>query len=221
MLFIPVSVARHRPRQCAEPLRITYHQLGIVAQRQNRLGEADKRYRAALAIEKQIGDLPRMASTYHQLGVVARHRGWAKAAEKWLRQALLIREGVDPPGMTETYHELGMVAQDQGRLDEAEQWYRKALAIAQGIRNRPYMAAIYGQLGILAADRGQLPEALAWTITSVALFDEFPDPAMGPGPGNLVRFTELLGMAALEDTWRPVTGDKLPRNVHDYVEARI
>jgi hypothetical protein len=52
----------------------------------------------------------------------------------------------------------------------------------------------------------------------VALFDEYPHPSTGPGPEHLVRLTTLVGIAALEECWRKVTGDRLPEAVRDDVE---
>jgi hypothetical protein len=121
--------------------------------------------------------------------------------------------------MARSYHQLGMVAQDRGQLDEAQNWYRKSLTIEEELGNKPGMALTFGQLGLLAEARGQGGPALDWTVRCVALFDEFPHPLTGPGPKHLARLTALLGVAALEESWRTVTGDQLPRAVREYVEA--
>lgn len=51
----------------------------------------------------------------------------------------------------------------------------------------------------------------------MALFDQFPHPATGPGPEHLARLTQLLGMPALEQAWRQVTGQPVPQPVRDYL----
>ena len=76
---------------------------------------------------------------------------------------------------------LGIVAQLRGQLEQAEQWYGKALAIEQALDNRPGMASSYGQLGLLAEVQGNINAALGWTVRCVALFEQFPHPATGPG----------------------------------------
>jgi hypothetical protein len=110
-----------------------------------------------------------------------------------------------------------MVAQDRGDLDTAQDWYDKALTIEEELGNRPGLALTCGQCGLLAMQRGQSMEALAWMVRCVSLFDEFPHPSTEPGPHNLTILTGRLGMAALERTWREVTGKELPEAVRDYL----
>ena len=118
-----------------------------------------------------------------------------------------------------TYHQLGWVAQDRGRLGEAEDWYRKSLAISEELGDKPRMADSFGQLGLLAEARGQGGPALEWTVRCVTVFDEFPHPLTKPGPEYLARLTALRGIAALEESWRKVTGNPLPQAVREYVES--
>ncbi|HZG06076.1 MAG TPA: hypothetical protein VE546_21275, partial [Streptomyces sp.] len=65
--------------------------------------------------------------------------------------------------------------------------------------------------------REQPQEALTWMVRCVALFDQFPHPATGPGPDHLRRLTHTLGVEALERTWQAVTGAPLPPAVRQYV----
>jgi tetratricopeptide (TPR) repeat protein len=201
-------------------MAIAYHQLGNVAYQRGRPEEAEDWYTQSLAIAEEFGDRPNMASTYHQLGMVAQLRGRLDEAEDWYTKALAIKENLsNRPGMAITYHQLGRVAQDRGRLDEAEDWYAKSLAIKENLSDRPGMASTFGQLGLLAEERGQLSQALEWTVRCVALFAEFPHPAAGPGPQNLARLTDQLGISTLEGCWQTVTGNALPQAVRDYVES--
>jgi hypothetical protein len=81
------------------------------------------------------------------------------------------------------------------------------------------MAISYGQLGLLAEVRQQPVGALEQIVRSVALFDQFPHPATGPGPGHLARLTRQLGIGVLEETWAKVTGQTLPSTVRAYVST--
>jgi tetratricopeptide (TPR) repeat protein len=121
--------------------------------------------------------------------------------------------------MAATYHELGRTAQARGRLDEAHDWYRKSLAIKEELGDLPGTALTYGQLGLLAEARQQPRQALEWLVRCVALFPQFPHPATGPGPSLLARLTRQLGMPALEEAWRQVTGQPLPQPVRDYTTS--
>ena len=199
-------------------MALTYHLLGIVAQDRGDLGAAQDWSQQALAIQKELGDRPGIARMYHQLGIVAQLQGDLGAAQDWYQQALAIEKELgDRPGMARTYHQLGTVAQDQGDLGAAQDWYQQALAIEKELGNRPYMAATCAECSVLAAQRGQLAEALAWAVRCVSLFDEIPHPSTGTGPRNLVHLTGQLGVTALEDAWREVTGEELPTAVRDYV----
>ena len=82
------------------------------------------------------------------------------------------------------------------------------------------MALTYAQLGLLAEDRGQAPLALTWNVRCVTLFDEFPSPLTGSGPSALARLARQLGMPALEEAWRQVTGQPVPQQVRDYITSQ-
>ncbi|MFG2346139.1 tetratricopeptide repeat protein, partial [Streptomyces phaeochromogenes] len=160
------------------------------------------------------------ATTYHQLGIVAQLRDQLDEAEDWYRQSLTIKEHIgDQPGIATTYHQLGIVAQLRDQLDEAEDWYRQSLTIKEVTGNQPGMATTYGQLGLLAENRGQPEEALKWIVQCIALFEQFPHPATGPGPAHLKRMTNSLGIGTLEQTWQSVTGSPLPSPVRNFVLA--
>jgi hypothetical protein len=79
------------------------------------------------------------------------------------------------------------------------------------------MAPTLTQLGLLAVQQGDFRRALEWTVRCVTLFGEFPHPLTEPGPHNLAVLTAALGIGAVEETWRRVTGDPLPDNVREFV----
>ena len=53
----------------------------------------------------------------------------------------------------------------------------------------------------------------------MTLFDQFPHPLTGPGPGHLARLTRLLGFPALERSWRRHTGQPVPQPVRAYLAS--
>lgn len=118
------------------------------------------------------------------------------------------------------YHQLGWVAQDRG-LDDAQEWYFKSLTIKKELGNRPGMAVSFGQMGQLAEDRGQPEKAMEWVVRCVALFDEFPHPATGPGPTHLARLTAILGIDVLQRCWQRVTGQPLPHAIRDAIASGL
>ena len=200
----------------------SYHQLGIVAQRRGKLDAAEDWYKKSLQIEKALGNRLGMAGSYHHLGLAAQDRDDLDAAEGWYQKALEIKEALgDLPSLASSYHQLGMVAQRRGKLDAAERWYRRSLEIEQSIGSRPGMAGSFGQLGLLAVIRKEPEVALDWMVRCVALFPQFPHPATGPGPKNLAILTDLIGIPALEASWKRCTGAALPEQVRIGIEQMI
>ncbi len=201
-------------------MAMTYHQLGSLAEDRGRLDEAEDWCRQSLTITEKLGNEQDLAPNYQLLGTIARNRGRPDDAEQWYRKALVITEDLgDQKTTVSTYNLLGTLARMRYRLDDAEEWYRKALAISTERGDLSAMAAASGQLGLVAEDRGQFGLALEWLVRSVSLFDEFPHPSAMPGPIHLARLAARLGMEALEECWRKVTGNSLPPPVRHYVES--
>jgi tetratricopeptide (TPR) repeat protein len=199
-------------------ISVIYHQLGVTAGHRGRLDEAEDWYQQSVRIREGLGLRALLATDYHQLGITAQQRGRLGEAEDWYRKSLTIDEELgNRPGMATSYHQLGITAQQRGRLDEAEDWYRRSLTVKEELGNRPGIALTYAQLGLLAEDRGQALLALEWNIRCVTLFEEFPSPLTGTGPAALARLTRLLGMPALEQSWRHVTGQPVPPEVREYI----
>ena len=199
----------------------SYHQMGKLAREGSDLNAAQRWYSKSLAIEGKLGDRPRIAVTYHELGVVAQERGELDAAQGWYRQSLTIEEERgNRPGMAAVYHQLGMVAQKRGEEDTARNWYRKSLAINEELGYRPGMALTFSQSALFAEQQGKLEEALVWTVRCVSLFDEIPHTSTKRGTQTMARLTSQLGIAALEEAWRTVTGEELPKAAYDYLAGR-
>jgi tetratricopeptide (TPR) repeat protein len=199
-----------------------YHQLGITAQVRGQLDEADKWYRRALILFAELGDRPHMAGTYHQLGMTAEARWQADKADEqldeaggWYRRALIIWMDLgDRPRQWTSYQQLGMIALAREQLDEGVDWFRKALTIAEELGDPARMTMNYMQLSRTATGRGQPSQALEWNIRSVALSGHrFPEPALS----DLATLSRQLGMPALEETWRQITGQPMPQTVRAYI----
>jgi tetratricopeptide (TPR) repeat protein len=212
-------------QQIAEPLSSYWEGRGLYAE------AAAWTDRVRLATEDAEGTPPGLDSAPGQLwlffaGEQAQRQmnsGRLDAAERTYREilAMLQAKPASPQQghLATTYHQLGNVAYLQGRLDEAADWYARSLAISEELGDRPKMAASYGQLGLLAEARGSPGQALEWMVRCAALFDDFPHPSTGPGPGHLARLTRQLGIPALEVCWQKVTGRPVPSVVRDYVRA--
>lgn len=159
---------------------VIYHQLGMAAQGEDRLDEADDWYRKALVLKEELGDRPGMASTYGALGTIAYDRWRLDEADEWYRKALVIFEELgDRHGIAVTGHHLGLTAEYRRRLDEAEEWYRRALAFEEELGDRPGMADSYHHLGTIEQRRERLGEATEWYRKALVIFEDLGDrPAM-------------------------------------------
>lgn len=194
------------------------HQLGIIAQLGGDPFAAEEWYRKALPIMEELGIGPGTASSCFQLGRVAQDRGDLTAAEEWYHRSLAITDRLgDRSGVATAYQQIGMVAQERGDLAAAEGWYRQSLAIHEELEKRPDRALSYGQMGMLEEQRNNLPAAMNWMVRANALFADFGNPATGPAPYHLARFTRALGMPALEAAWLCVAGVPLPADAWNAV----
>lgn len=203
-------------------LASSYHQLGMIAHQQGDLNRATLWSEKALEIREELGNQRDLASIYHQLGIVAQKRDDLASAEAWYRKTLAIAKELDDrPVLIKTYHQLGRISQLRDELAEAEAWYRNTLVIAQELDDRPGLASTYGQLGLLSEQRGDNQAALDWFVRCIALFEEFPHPATGPGPRHLARLTVKLGVPALEASWRKCTDSNLPLAIRSGIEQMI
>jgi tetratricopeptide (TPR) repeat protein len=198
----------------------TYHQLGTLARDHGRLDEANEWYRESLAMNEALDNRPAMANTCLQLGTLARDRGRLDEADAWCRRSLAVEESLG--NRAHVALKAGMlcaIAHDRGRLDEAEDWCRKSLAISDELGNSQGVAMMRGTLALILEARQQPRQALEWHIRCVASSGEFPSQATDPPLSHIARLSRQLGLSALEESWRQVVGQPVPRAVHDYVTS--
>jgi tetratricopeptide (TPR) repeat protein len=140
-----VAIATNRPLLSADLMRAaTETNLGVALQTDNKLHEAETRYRRALAIQ------PNYAPAHVNLGMVlvALHRP-DEAIEAYSHAIEL--SSTDP----DLDYKLGNALLLAGRMPEAAEYFRRA--IAEGRRS----AAIYNDLGIALNRIGRQDEAIA------------------------------------------------------------
>ncbi|HXL93554.1 MAG TPA: tetratricopeptide repeat protein [Streptosporangiaceae bacterium] len=172
---------------------VSYHQLGVNAQRRGLLDEAGAWYRRSVSIFRELGDSADLANGYYQLGMICRQRHRLDEAEDWYRKSLAIEtETGNHSGTAQNYVALGEVCELRGRLDEADGWYRKSLAIRVEGGDRPGIANVYHHLGGIARERGLLDEADDSYRKSLAIVVELDD---HPGMAHCYR---ALGHVAHE-----------------------
>ncbi|MCX5557409.1 tetratricopeptide repeat protein [Streptomyces sp. NBC_00038] len=157
----------------SSPAAAYVHQLGMIAQLRGDYQQAEKRYRASLAIKEELGNRSGIASSYHQLGIIAQERGDYQQAEKRYRASLAILEELgNRSGIASSYHQLGIIAQERGDYQQAEKRYRASLAILEELGNRSGIPGSYHQLGRIAQVRGDYEQAEEHYRASLAILEE-------------------------------------------------
>ena len=200
----------------------SYGQLGILAQDRGQLQEAQEWYLKALPLFEELEDEPNLANIYLHLGKLARDMGELNQAEAHYLTALAIFEELDDEHrISVSYHHLGQLAQDRGQLAEAEEWHHRCIDIEEALGDKDSLAHSYEQLSLLTELQGNHFQALTWIIRRVTVLGDPADPLTGPEQTLLARLVNRLGIAALEERWREVTGNQLPQVVRDYIDIDL
>ncbi|WP_306392236.1 tetratricopeptide repeat protein [Telluria beijingensis] len=131
----PARAARPAPLDAALRLAIDAHQRG-------QLAEAERRYRALLAVA------PKHADALHFLGVLLHQNGQREGALALIARALVIA-----PGYVDARNNLGNVQKELGLAADAESSYRAVLAA------RPDFAPAWNNLGVVLKAQGRGQEA--------------------------------------------------------------
>jgi tetratricopeptide (TPR) repeat protein len=142
-------------------------------------------------------------------------RQWGKARH-YLSEALLITEANgDKESTAQCYQLLAGLEHEQGQWEEAERWLRKALALAEDMGQEIRVAVCHLQLGFTADARGHAAEALEHTVRALALARRFPQFANQQQPAEpvLSSVTRQLGIGAVTECWKRLTGEPLPDDV--------
>jgi len=198
MLLAQPGDARQRGRFTG-----VYHRLGDLAQARGRWDDAEKWYRASLAIEDELGDRNGMAWSYRDLGGVARARARWDEAKKWYSESLTIKkEQGDRRGMALAFDGLGNLKENQRRWDEAKECYRQSLVISQDLGDQDGVARSFHHLGMVAERLGQFDEAKEWYRQSLSIAEKQRDqPARAASYYQLGRLALRLGQLDEAEQW--------------------
>jgi len=162
--------------------------------------EAERCFKAALAIAQAEENKSNISNAIGWLGSIERNRGNWDEAERLYRQSLELRTELgDRSGMASSWEQLGYIESCRGNWDEAERLYRQSLEVQTELDDRSGMASSWGVLGDLERNRGNWDEA-------ERLYRQ-----------SLEVETELGDHSGMASSWR-VLGD-LERNRGNWDEA--
>jgi len=155
-------------------------ELGTLALRQGQLQEAEKRYREALAIFKQLqlNEPETEAVIHHQLGRVHQETKQRDAAEQAYRESARLSEDQgNLAGAAKAWNQLAQATEGAGKPEAAEAWHRKALKANRQLGNKKDVSRNLGNLADLLQNQPhRLPEARQLAEEALAIMQTL-DPA--------------------------------------------
>ncbi|MBW4666317.1 MAG: GNAT family N-acetyltransferase [Cyanomargarita calcarea GSE-NOS-MK-12-04C] len=119
-------------------------QIAVQDHRENRLTEAEQRYRQILETQSNHPE------ALYGLGLLMRQKGEYQTAENLLKNLLQVQ-----PNSTKALFSLGNLYQGQGQLSQAIEAYNQVLAL------QPNAVAVYNNLGYTLHQQGYLEDAIA------------------------------------------------------------
>lgn len=164
-----------------------YYQLGD-------LDRAEKMFREAIAVFREVGDIQGISAASGNLGDVSLAKGNLDEAARALSNAIPgYKEMGDKDGIALTLNDLAEVARRRGDLTNAFRTYAQAKAIAQEIDDRRALAYVLNGTGDVLLDRGNLADARKSYEDSLAIRKQI-------GDKQAVAETELaLARLAIEE----------------------
>jgi adenylate cyclase len=150
--------------------------LGTVCELMGEWQEAERRYRQALALAEELGDVGERAWGETVMAELLRKQGQYEQAQAWLDRA---HEGFtavsDLAGIGQVLHYAGTIAAQRGDPQQAQAYYEQSLAIRRQVGDERRAAYVLGNLGIVARRQGQPEQALARYEESLTLRRQLGD----------------------------------------------
>lgn len=169
----------------------TLGQSGLIARELGDLDRAERLYRDALSVTREIGYRRATATVVNNIGVLEMYRGRMSDARRSLEEAqALYREIDDPVGVAGVLSPFAQLLAGAGDLEGARASAQALLDLAHTTGNRSYEASARRNLGMIAAERGAWEEALSHFEAAGARFTELRD-------RNKQAWAEALAAGAL------------------------
>jgi tetratricopeptide (TPR) repeat protein len=157
-----------------------YVALGDVVCNQQRLDEAERWCRMALAIheKEKLTNKYTLSDCYRTLGTIAMKRRKFSDAGEWYRRSLAVcRELDDVPRLVALYSKLGEAADRRGNIDAAEDWYRRTLVIGEEHGEEFVPIGTYTGLAWIALSRNRFSDAENWCQQAIVVAQRHGNPA--------------------------------------------
>jgi len=133
---------------------------GEMEEGERRLEKAERIYRMALEISRDLREKEPHVLVLRRLGRAARAAGRLDQAWSWYEQSWqLAVDAMDLEGQVIACQGLGNVCDDRGERDRARQWWERGLEMASGLDQPQLEWPLYINLSVLSMLEGDLAEA--------------------------------------------------------------
>jgi len=149
---------------------------GLVAARQGKLDEAERRFVQALHHAQRQGQPLKVLTAYQNLGAVHAGRGTLGQALRWLRRGLRLANNIGAAPSVQAFSQgLGVVLHRLGRNREAVDYFSRARDVAESLEDRRGWAVATADLGALSINLGEIEQADAFLTDALREFDRLHD----------------------------------------------
>jgi len=139
-----------------------YYCAGLIAMGVEDWEAAERCYREALMLFRELGNAINVAALYANLGVVALRRGEIQEALRWHEESASQYEKLDHPTREAVVlNNLAEICLDLGNLERASEIYRRSLILCEKTQDRETRAVVLQGMGQVSYFLGQGAEAEA------------------------------------------------------------
>lgn len=156
------SLAIYEMRDEQRLIGLTHQRLGKALEKQNDLDGAEKEYRQAITIERELDDDIAASLCYTSLAELLLKRGQVKQAESEAQEALnYARASNDAQTQGQALIALAQIRHNAGDFAAADELFTQALQLLDASNAHEIAAAAYSRYGKLLEDRGDITGSLS------------------------------------------------------------
>jgi predicted ATPase/Tfp pilus assembly protein PilF len=170
------TLAMDHSSAARQPLAAALDGAGLLAETQGDYDAAAALHEEALALSREMKDIPGIARSLGNLGVIALDRGDVERARSLLEESLeLAREADDPALVATALNDLGSIAWAQDDFTSAESLFQESLAVRRRLGDTCEIARSLNNLGATAQMRNEFSRARHWFAESLDLYRQAGD----------------------------------------------
>ncbi len=156
------SLAVYEMRDEQRLVGLTHLRLGKALEKQNNLDGAEKEYRQAIAIERDLNDDVSASVCHTGLAELLLKRGETLEAEHQAQEALTFaRASNDPQTQGQALIALAQIRHQAGDFADADQYFTQALELLDAAHSHEIAASAYFRFANLLEERGEVQRSLS------------------------------------------------------------